>query len=269
MTFGWSYVLAVVAIFLLPLLGCGFLGAGNSVGPGPGSTPSLSQAVVEPGPGHVSPPTATPWPTFTPVPTATPWPTFTPAPTPWPTFTPVPTVVLTPVPTPSPAPARTPWPRYSPGRVDPVPSAGERPIPPTPYGKLRGGQVFLEKEALVAFWGGDLPDYLLGRDWSRIPESVKVVPSDIPYLLWVVAFDFTQAEPGYEMEGFIRWLSVPPGVEPVIMFEDRVTVSARSPCVCRGLRQVNTGTWNTGFYRVEFLDDRYQVVVHADFEVRS
>ena len=69
MTFGWSYVLAVVAIFLLPLLGCGFLGAGNSVGPGPGSTPSLSQAVVEPGPGHVSPPAATPWPTFTPVPT--------------------------------------------------------------------------------------------------------------------------------------------------------------------------------------------------------
>ena len=247
MTFGWSYVLAVVAIFLLPLLGCGFLGAGNSVGPGPGSTPSLSQAVVEPGPGHVSPPTATPWPTFTPVPT----------------------VVLTPAPTPRPAPARTPWPRYSPGRVDPVPSAGERPIPPTPYGKLHGGQVFLEKEALVAFWGGDLPDYLQGRDWSRIPESVKVVPSDVPYLLWVVAFDFTQAEPGYEMEGFIRWLSVPPGVEPVIMFEDRVTVSARSPCVCRGLRQVNTGTWNPGFYRVEFLDDRYQVVVHADFEVRS
>ena len=174
-------------------------------------------------------------------------------PTPWPTFTPAP----------------TPWPRYSPGRVDLVPSASERPIPPTPYGKLHGGQVFLEKEALVAFWGGDLPDYLQDHDWSRIPESVKVVPSDVPYLLWVVAFDFTQAEPGYEMEGFIRWLSVPPGVQPIIMFEDQVTVSALSPCVCRGLRQVNTGTWNPGFYQVEFLDDRYQVVVHADFEVRS
>ena len=66
MTFRWSRVLAVFAVFLLSLLGCGFLGAGDSVGPGPGfSTPSLSQAEVEPGPVHVSPPTATPWPTFT------------------------------------------------------------------------------------------------------------------------------------------------------------------------------------------------------------
>ena len=29
MTSGWSYVLAVVVIFLLPLLGCGFLGRGG------------------------------------------------------------------------------------------------------------------------------------------------------------------------------------------------------------------------------------------------
>ncbi len=249
MTFRWIHVLAVDAVFLLPLLGCGLLGAGDSVGPGPGpSPPSLSQAGVEPGPVHVSPPTATPWPTFTPAPTPTPR--------------------LTPTPTPRPAPTATPWPRYSPGRVDLVPSASGTPIPPTPYGKLHGGQVFLEKEVLVVFWGGDLPDYLQGRDWSRMPESMEVVPSDIPYMLWVVAFDFTQAEPDYEMEGFIRWRSVPPGVEPVIMFEDRVTVSARSPFFYRGLGRDGPGIWNPGFYRVEFLDDRYQVVVHADFEVR-
>ena len=249
MTSGWSYVLAVFAIFLLPLLGCGFLGGRDSVGPGPGSsTSSLSQAGVEPGPVHVFPPTATPWPTFTPAPT--------------------PTVVPTRAPTPRPAPTATPWPRYSTGRVDPVPSASGMPIPPTPYGKLHGGQVFLEKEVLVAFWGGDLPDYLQGRDWSRIPESVEVVSSDIPYMLWVVVFDFTQAEPGYEMEGLIRWRSVPPGVQPVIMFEDQVTVSAGSPCICQGLGGDDPGTWNPGFYQVQFLDDRDQVVVHADFEVR-
>ena len=250
MTFRWSRVLAVFAVFLLSLPGCGFLGAGDSVGPGPGfSTPSLSQAEGEPGLVHVSPPTATPWPTFTPAPS--------------------PTAVPTRAPTPRPAPTSTPWPRYSPGRVAPVPSSVGTSIPPTPYGKLHGGEVFLEKEVLVAFWGGDLPDYLQGRDWSRIPESVEVFPSDTHYVLWVVGFDFAQAEPGYEMEGFIRWRSVPPGVEPVVMFEDRVTVSASSPFFYRGLGRDDPGIWNPGFYRVEFLDDRYQVVVHADFEVRS
>ena len=91
------------------------------------------------------------------------------------------------------------------------------------------GRVFLEKEALVVFWGGDLPDYLEDRDWDLMPESVKVVSSEIHYMLWVVAFDFTQAEPGYEMEGFIRWRSVPPGVQSIIMFEDQLTISAASP----------------------------------------
>ena len=248
MTFGWSHILAVFAIFLLPLLGCGFLGARDSVGPGPGSTPSLSQAGVEPGPGHVFPPTATPWPTFTPVPT--------------------PTAVPTLMPTRQPAPIATPWPRYFPGRVDPVSSASGDSTPSAPYGKLHSGQVFLEKEALVVFWGGDLPDYLEDQDWDLMPESVEVVSSDIHYMLWVVVFDFTQAEPGYEMEGLIRWRSVHPGVESIIMFEDKVTISADNPCVCRGLGDDDPGTWNPGFYQVQFLDDLRQVVVVADFEVR-
>ena len=249
MTSGWSYVLAIVVIFLLPLLGCGFLEGGDSVGPGPGSsTPPLSQVGVEPGPVHVFPPTATPWPTFTPVPT--------------------PTVVPTRMPTRQPAPTATPWPRYFPGRVDPPSSASGGSTPTAPYGKLHSGQVFLEKEALVVFWGGDLPDYLEDRDWDLMPESVKVVSSEIHYMLWVVAFDFTHAEPGYEMEGFIRWRSVPPGVQSIIMFEDQLTISAASPFFYRGLGDDAPGIWNPGFYRVEFLDDRYQVVVHADFEVR-
>ena len=257
MSFLFSRVCPVVFIFLLLSLGCGgLLGAGDSARPGPGSHPVGVPRSAELGPGDslagapVAPPTATPWPTFTPAPTATP--------------------VPTPVPTQRPAPTATPWPRYSAEPEATVPAGSVPPVPaPTPYGKLQGGLVFLEKQALSAFWGGDLPDYLRGKEWDRMPEPARVVSTDTRYMLWVVVFDFTQAEPGYEMRGFVRWRSVPPGVAPVVMFETPITVSARSPFFYHGLGRDAPGVWRPGFYRVEFLDDRYQVVVDADFEVRS
>ena len=239
-----SLSLALFA-FLFLCLGCGARGGeGPSAGPAyPGDAPGTGLGSV-----YVLPPTATPWPTFTPAPT--------------------PTAVLTPVPTQTSVPTATPWPRRSRGGISTALPEGAPTISPTPYGKLPRGEVYLEKQSLVAFWGGDLPDFLLAKEWDRMPDPVRVVSSDIPYLLWVVAFDFTQAEPGYAMPGFLRWLSVALGVESMVMFETPVTVSAESPFFYHGLGSDDGSIWNPGFYRVDLLDDRYQPVVHADFEVR-
>ena len=190
----------------------------------------------------------------------------------WPTFTPVPTATLTPSPAPTmrPAPTATPWPRSSPARKNPVAGEGEFPGPsPVPDGsELERNNVFLAKQALLPFRGGELPDYLAEQDWDRMPSPSPLVSSDARYMLWVVAFDFTQASADYEVPGLIRWRSVPPGVEPVIMYEVPMTISAETPFFYHGLGRDDPGLWLPGFYRVEFLDGLREVVAYAEFEVR-
>ena len=200
---------------------------------------------------------------YTPIPTVTPWPTFTPAPTP--------TAAPVPLPTNPPGPTATPWPRFS---LDPV--SGEPPSgggsasepSPAPAGELRRNGVFLMKQGLLPFRGGDLPGYLEERDWDRMPPPAPVVAFGARYMLWVVAFDFSQAAPGYEVQGLIRWLSVPPGVDPVVMSENLVTLSASSPFFYHGLGGGEPGIWTPGFYRVEFLDGEGDTAAQAGFEVR-
>ena len=247
-------LLPVMLFFsLLLALGCGPLGRGQgSSDPGGGPLAgSFSPAGSPSGDVYALPPTATAWPTFTPAPTPPPAPPLAP------TQTPVPTA--------------TAWPRMPSVLVSrPSSSGGPTPeISPTPYGKLHGGDVFLERQVLSVFRGGDLPAYLLSRDWDSLPPPARVVSSDTRYMLWVVVFDFTQAEPDYRMPGFVRWWSFRPGVEPAMMLEAPMTVSAGSPFFYHGLGRDEPGLWTPGRYRVEFLDDRYQLVVDADFEVRS
>ena len=121
---------------------------------------------------------------------------------------------------------------------------------------------------MLPFRGGELPDYLAERDWNRMPSPSRVVSSDTRYMLWVVAFDFTQASPDYEVPGLIRWRSVPPGVDPVIMFEVPFTISAETPFFYHGLGRDDPGLWLPGFYRVEFLGALREVAAYAEFEVR-
>ena len=200
---------------------------------------------------------------YTPSPTATPWPTFTPAPTP--------TAVPVPVPTNPPGPTATPWPRFSPDPVSGESPSGDGSAPepsPAPAGELRRNGVFLLKQGLSPFRGGDLPGYLEERDWDRMPPPAPVVAFGARYMLWVVAFDFSQAAPGYEVQGLVRWLSVPPGVDPVVMSEIPMTVSARSPFFYHGLGGGEPGIWTPGSYRVEFLDGEGDTAAQAGFEVR-
>ena len=200
---------------------------------------------------------------YTPGATATPWPTFTPAPTP--------TAAPAPLPTNPPGPTATPWPRFSTDFVpgESSPGVGSVPGPSSPPGgELRRNGVFLVKQGLSPFRGGGLPGYLERRDWDRMPPPAPVVAFGVRYMLWVVAFDFSQAAPGYEAQGLVRWLSVPPGAGPVVMFEAPMTVSARSPFFYHGLGGGEPGIWTPGSYRVEFLDGQGEVAAQAGFEVR-
>ena len=193
--------------------------------------------------------------------TATPWPTFTPAPTP--TMTPVP------APTQRPAPTPTPWPRRSaPSDIVPGPTPVERLGAGSPGGPEDFG-VYLVKQSLVPFWGEQLPDYLTVMDWDRMPETTGVVSPGIPYMLWVVVFDFSEADSGYEIDGIIRWWSISRTFPPVIMFETPVVLSERLPFFYHGLGGDDLSVWTPGLYRVEFLDGRRSVIARAKFEVRS
>ena len=227
-----------------------------------GSAPAVRDGPGVPGPAGASPVgvAASPAPP-TPFVTATPWPTFTPVSPPTPTPEPVPTA--------RPAPTSTPWPRnpqggaLRPPRVGVAPEDPALPVSPGDMG------AHLSKQALVPFWGGDLPDYLAAMDWDRMPDPQDVVGSVTPYMLWVVVFDFSEAPAGYEISGLIRWWSIRPGVAPIVMFETPVTLSQRLPFFYHGLGADDPGMWQPGFYRVEFLDGRREIIAQADFEVRS
>ena len=246
---------AVLLLIFLPVLllpGCGGAGPEPPVGSPEGGGPPPGGAAGS----YSQPSTATPWPTFTPVPT------LTPVPAPAPTQTPLPTATLWPI-----RPSGLAGLTLPPGDVALTPGAPG--VPPTPYGKLPDAWVFLDKQALTAFWGGPLPEYLQARQWDRLPAPVELVSTDTRYMLWVVVFDFRQAEPDYEMRGYVRWLNLLPDADPLVMFESPMTVSSASPFFFHGLGGDEPGLWSPGLYRVEFLDDRHRVVVDADFEVRS
>ena len=244
--------ICVSVFFLLTALAAACQDGGQSSG---GAAPPASSGLL-PGDGAVPSAEVQQLP-----PTATPWPTFTPAPTP--TLTPVPT------PTQHPAPTPTPWPRR-PALGSIVPGATPTPgLERSTSGGPEDFGVYLGKQSLAPFRGEQLPDYLVAMDWDQMPDSPGVVAPDIPYMLWVVVFDFAEADPGYEIDGLIRWWSTPGGRPPVIMFETPVTLSENLPFFYHGLGDDAPGIWIPGFYRVEFLDGRHSVIARASFEVRS
>lgn len=80
---------------------------------------------------------------------------------------------------------------------------------------------------------------------------------------------YAQAPPDYRAVATIRWLSVPPGVEPLALYQPApITLSAGNPFFYHGLGRDEPGLWRPGFYRVELRDAGGQVVVFDEFEVR-
>ena len=241
----------LLLVFFLPVL---LVGCSGPAVPAPvDAVPvvSVPAGVVSPVVPAVSP-TSTPWPTFTPVPTPTPSPSPTVGPTPIPTSTPWPRTFLgTPV-------AGVPVSNL------PMLEVGPDGVPPAVIGE----NVFLAKQGLVAFRGGELPDYLRARDWDRMPDSVRIVSTDTRYMLWVIAYDFNQAPHGAELQGFIRWVSIRPGLDHLTMYERPIVLSHDAPFFYHGLGGDKPGLWSTGDYRVEFLDSGHNRVISAGFEVR-
>ncbi len=207
-------------------------------------------------------------------------PTAFPTATPWPTFTPVPTPTVTPVPLPTvaPAPTSTPWPRHPHGppgvRLGVHEGHGEEQrLSHEDMG------VYLVRQTLVPMWDEKLPDYLADNDWDRMPEPQGVFSADTPFMLWVVVFDFNEAPEDYHVHGNVRWWSLVPGEEPLLMFETESKTLGRAPApgegfqatpfFYEGLGSTSGSVWTPGLYRVDFVDDRGDVLAVSSFEVRS
>ena len=275
--FGHRVLLALCfPLGLVFALGCGEYG---------GESP-----VVDSGEVLLSPPPS--W-VYTPGPTATQWPTFTPVPTP--TLTPTPMVVPTRVPTstlfPTSTPILSPEPPVSTLAVVPTPFVeGATVVPqpvetppavvetpeveveltpsPTPYGKVWNHDFFFWQQSLFPLQSSVVPDYLNNREWEKLPRPAEFISRSTRYVIWVVVFDGSQADPDFVMNGFVRWTQLPPVGDSLVMLENPVELSPTFPFFYAGLGTDTPGFWMIGSYRVDLLDDRYEPVVGWTFEVR-
>ena len=238
-----------------------------SVGCGGGRSEERSLVFLQ------TPPPAVEW-TYVPDSTATPWPTFTPVPTPTLMPTPWPTVTPTLVPTATPVPERTRV-ANSAGGVSPVlpddgvVQASPMLVPtPTPYGWLGAGRMRFDRQVLLPLQVLELPDYIASPDWSRLPSPARVISRTTKMAFWLVIFDPSGLEREYTEMGYVRWMDVTPGLEPLVMFEKEVELTFDIPYFFVALGDRKPGFWKPGVYRVEFLTDVYELVVDWEFEVR-
>ncbi len=244
---------------LVLLLACG----GPEVLPGETAVPAARSGWT-----YTPSPTSTAWPTFTPVPESTLAPVLlsTPVPAPLPASTPgsVPAAVSTPVP--APATAR-PEPAVSGPESTPVPEPS-----PTPFGKLPGAPAFFRQQSLFPLQESELPEYLQSGDFElqleQLPAPAEVISRVTRYVVWVVVFDLSRAPGDFVMDGYVRWIDLASGLEPLVMLESAVQLSRAQPLFYYGLGRDSTGFWNPGLYRLELLDGRYELVLDWTFEVR-
>ena len=254
-------VVAVVVLLVISVAGVWLGGRGEGSG---GSVMDLEDSnvlregvAVAPFDGEVEvSPTSTPWPTFTPLPTPTLTP-VPPTPTPtvvWPTFTPLPTEPALPVVLGTPAVATE------------VPVT--RMPTPTPYGRYPGEELFFLQQSVFPLQVGEFPDYVIEGRWDELPKAYEVISSRAKFVAWVVLFDSSKMEVDSEVRGFVRWMDVTPGWEPIVMLENEVVLTKELSVFYTALGNVRPGVWNNGVYRVVFLDKGLNEVVSWDFEVR-
>ena len=101
-----------------------------------------------------------------------------------------------------------------------------------------------------------------------LPEPTKVIGRNTRFVMWIVWFDTSEAPDVFQMPGVLRWLDMTNRGEPLLMFQKAVKIQKNEPGFLEGLGQELPGFWKPGFYRVELWDDRNQVIVSWDFEVR-
>ena len=206
---------------------------------------------------------------YTPVPTATPWPTFTLAPTQTPTPTLMPTA--TPRPTNTSAPTAPPTPTLESVAFTLSPTgqpALVQELLPTPYGKLWNGPAYFDRQSVFPLQVSEPPGFLMEGDLERLPEPSKVISRTTRYILWVVAYDMSDAPEDYTLDGRVRWLDVTPGLDPLLMMENEVRLSKTESFFFSGMGRDTPGFWTPGVYRTELLDDRLETVLGWTFEVK-
>ena len=209
---------------------------------------------------------------YTPFPTATAWPTFTPGPTVTPRITPLPTATAVPTPV-QPLP-RVALPTDTPMPVATVAAMMGKPTPtvsvlPTPYGRVWGTDVYLERQSLYASQFGGVADYIVSGGFKNLPEPMTEMARTTRYVMWIVVFDVDDAPEGFEMRGVERWLDVTHGADdPLVMFQREYRVAKDRWVVSSGLGDDLPGFWQPGEYRVELWDDRDEVLVSWQFKVR-
>ena len=237
-------------------------------------------------------------PSYFPLPlTATPYPTFTPVPTLTPEPTPVPTATLAPTPT-------LPLPRVE--LVDTVVdvaggdtavvllgeniSAGPAPVveaapvieatpevtavpTPTPYGKVWSSDVYFYDQSLFPLQRGELPPTLvdvdLFREPDRIPRGREQFPVYTPYIVWLVVMDTRGAAEDFVMDGMVRWIDRTFDGYHVLMHTSPVHLTVTDNVFFKGLGTDSGSLWSRpGSYRIELLDDRGDLLLYWNFEVK-
>ena len=210
---------------------------------------------------------------YTPFPTATPWPTFTPSPTVTPTITPEPTATATPEPTAGLPrvlrPTATPVPAEA---VVPEatlePTATMAPVP-TPYARVWGTDVHLERRTLYGSAIGRIPDYMIEEDFKTLPDVQSEMPETTRYVMWLAVFDVEDAPEDFEMTGVERWLDVTwSRDDPLVIYQRHYTISKDSWVVNSGLGDDLPGAWQSGEYVIELWDDRDEVLARWEFSIR-
>ena len=144
---------------------------------------------------------------------------------------------------------------------------------PTPYGKIWSSEVFFHDQALFPLQQGALPPTLLDVDLLResdlIPEGRSRFPLFTPYIVWLVVMDARGAGEDFVMRGTVRWLDLTFLAQPLLMHTTEVELTPESYIFFKGLGDEEGSFWDRiGDYRVELLDDRGELLLYWNFEVR-
>ena len=286
----------LVGVFLGLVVG--LLAAALGCGGGAGPTPevNLGAAPAErSGPVFVAlPPTATAWPTFTPVPTVVSapasvaesfedvaalefgevveetvelefLPTFTPTAAPAATFTPLPS--STPVPTEVLVdPLLFQGSSYDSDQVVPLNDVGGGPGP-APYGKLPGAEVYFDRQSFFVLQLAEVPGQILENNFAMLPDAMDVVPSNAPFLVWLVVYDLSRVDGQFEADLTVRWIDLKFPDRPLVMFRSPVRLAWNEPLFWNGLGEFGGGFWQPGHYKVELIDQIGNILIDWEFRV--
>ena len=165
---------------------------------------------------------------------------------------------------------------------------------PEPHQKLPNYEVYVLNHNFIPTQSPQVPDNLLAANYTLWPPPMAVVSRDSNYLIWTVAFDVSREAEDFDIEGYARWLDVTNPNRPLLMLESpwrlrgdlengEQAIIPRSDVVppegdtgepkrfvysSAGLGREEPGLWQPGFYQVQFLDNRHEVLVDWNFEVR-